>query len=109
MRTIDGKYYVLDDAELKSAHQVRREKDSKNVLRCQCPLCSANRKKEHRKEKCVAVDNDEAGNGAREKLLRFVGFSEKTTDSGNVVQYLFEQADHSNWLISKSLQQQIEW
>ena len=59
MRTIDGKYYVLDDAELKSAHQVRREKDSKNVLRCQCPLCSANRKVEHRKEKCVAVYPDD--------------------------------------------------
>ena len=59
MKTIDGKYYVLDDAELRSAHKVRREKDSKNVLRCQCPLCSANRKKEHRKEKCVAVYPDD--------------------------------------------------
>lgn len=58
MKTIDGKYYLLDDTDMKSAHKVKRS-DSNNVWRCQCPLCSDGRKKEHRKEKCVAVYPDD--------------------------------------------------
>ena len=47
---------------------------------------------------------EEEGAGYAKRTVR-----EKTTDSGSVIQYELELADHSNWLISKSLQQQIEW
>ena len=57
MKTIDGKYYLLEDTDLRDAHRVKRN-DSKNVWRCRCPLCSATRK-EHKKEKCVAVYPDD--------------------------------------------------
>ena len=58
MKEIDGKYYLLDANDLKSGHKVQRQ-DSKNVWRHQCPLCSANRKTEHKKEKCLAVYPDD--------------------------------------------------
>jgi len=57
MKTIDGKYYLLEDTDLRDAHRVKRN-DNKNVWRCRCPLCSATRK-EHKKEKCVAVYPDD--------------------------------------------------
>ena len=40
---------------------------------------------------------------------RFVGFDEEKTDAGDVVQYKFVESDKSNWLISKAVQQGIEW
>ena len=59
MIEIDGKYYVLDADDMKGAHKVKRQKANENVWRCRCPLCSANRKIEHKKEKCVAVYPDD--------------------------------------------------
>ena len=40
---------------------------------------------------------------------RFVGFHEKRSDAGHVISYEFQESDKSNWLISKSIQQSIEW
>ena len=59
MITIDDKYYLLEDSEISSGNKVTRQHDSKNVWRCKCPLCSSKRKKEHQKEKCVAVYPDD--------------------------------------------------
>ena len=59
MKEIDGKYFLLEDTDLKSGHKVNREKDSKNVWRCRCPLCSDSRKVEHQKQQCLAVYMDE--------------------------------------------------
>lgn len=59
MKEIDGKYFLLDETDLKDGSKVQRQKDNKNVWRCRCPLCSANRKKEHQLQKCVAVYKDE--------------------------------------------------
>ena len=59
MKTIDGKYYVLEESDLAGGHKVQRQKDTKNVWRCRCPLCSDGRQKAHRREQCVAVDIDE--------------------------------------------------
>ena len=39
---------------------------------------------------------------------RFVGFNEVRTNGG-VVQYEFLASDKSNWLISKAVQQSINW
>lgn len=58
MKTIDGKYYLLEETDRNSGHKVKRT-DEKNVWRYLCPLCSATRKTEHRKEKCLAVYPDE--------------------------------------------------
>ena len=59
MIEIDGKYYLLEEADLKDGHKVKREKDTKNVWRCRCPKCSDNRKTEHKKQQCLAVYKDE--------------------------------------------------
>lgn len=59
MIEIDGKYYLLEDTDLKSGHKVKREKDTKNVWRCLCPKCSASRQVEHQKQQCLAVYMDE--------------------------------------------------
>ena len=37
MIEIDGKYYLLEDTDLKDGHKVKREKDNKNVWRYRCP------------------------------------------------------------------------
>ena len=58
MKTIDGKYHLLEQDDRKSGHQVKRN-DSKNVWRYQCPLCSSGRKTIHQKEKCLVVYPDE--------------------------------------------------
>ena len=50
MKTIDGKYHLLEQDDRKNGHQVKRN-DSKNVWRYQCPLCSSGRKTIHQKEK----------------------------------------------------------
>ena len=59
MKEIDGKYFLLEETDLKDGHKVKREKDQKNVWRCRCPKCSADRQKEHQRQKCVAVYMDE--------------------------------------------------
>lgn len=59
MIEIDGKYYVLEDDDLKGGNKVNRQHDTKNVWRCRCPLCSDSRQLEHRMQKCVAVYPDE--------------------------------------------------
>jgi len=59
MIEIDGKYYVLEDDDLKGGNKVNRQHDTKNVWRCRCPLCSDSRQKEHRMQKCLAVYPDE--------------------------------------------------
>ena len=59
MIEIDGKYYLLEEADLKDGHKVKREKDTKNVWRCRCPKCSDGRKTEHKKQQCLAVYKDE--------------------------------------------------
>ena len=58
MKTIDGKYHLLEQDDRKNGHQVKRN-DSKNVWRYQCPLCSSGRKTIHQKEKCLVVYPDE--------------------------------------------------
>ena len=40
---------------------------------------------------------------------RFVGFKENKTDAGNVINYEFLESDKSNWLVSKAVQQGINW
>ena len=59
MKEIDGKYYLLEETDLKDGHKVKREKDTKNVWRCLCPKCSSSRQVEHQKQKCLAVYMDE--------------------------------------------------
>ena len=59
MIEIDGKYYLLEDTDLKDGHKVKREKDNKNVWRYRCPRCSDGRQQKHRKLKCLAVYPDE--------------------------------------------------
>ena len=59
MIEIDGKYYLLEDTDLKGGHKVKREKDTKNVWRYLCPKCSASRQVEHQKQQCLAVYMDE--------------------------------------------------
>ena len=51
-------------------------------------------------ECCVRMDQENH---------RFVGFNESRTDAGNVVQYVFQESDKSNWLVSKAVQQGIDW
>ena len=58
MKTIDGKYYVLEQADMKDFRRVKRS-DSKHVERGRCPLCSDSRQKEHRREACLAVYPDD--------------------------------------------------
>ena len=50
-------------------------------------------------ECCVRMD---------EENHRFVGFNEVRTNGG-VVQYEFQTADKSNWLISKTVQKTLDW
>jgi twinkle protein len=59
MIEIDGKYFLLEDTDLKDGHKVKREKDNRNVWRCRCPRCSDSRQLEHRKQQCMAVYPDE--------------------------------------------------
>ena len=59
MIEIDGKYFLLEDTDLKGGNKVSRQNDTKNVWRCRCPRCSDGRQKEHRMQKCLAVYLDE--------------------------------------------------
>jgi hypothetical protein len=43
-----------------------------------------------------------------EENHRFVGFNEVRANGG-VVQYEFQTADKSNWLISKAVQKTLDW
>ena len=76
MKTIDGKYFLLEQSDINSLKPVKRA-----VGEC-----------------CIRMD---------EESHRFVGFTEQRTDAGGVVQYKFEQADRSNWLISKTIQREL--
>ena len=58
MKEIDGKYFLLEESDLKGGNKARRN-DGKNVWRCRCPLCSNTRHKEHQNQKCLAVYLDE--------------------------------------------------
>ena len=70
MIEIDGKYYVLDADDMKGAHKVKRQHDTKNVWRCRCPLCSDSRQKEHRMQKCLAVYQSARRGGAKTRVRR---------------------------------------
>ena len=111
MIEIDGKYFLLEDTDLKSGNKVKRQNDTKNVWRCRCPRCSDGRQTEHRMQKCLAVYLGEVGECCvrmDEENHRFVGFNEVRTNGG-VVQYEFQTADKSNWLISKAVQKTLDW
>lgn len=57
MRTIDGKYYVLEDGDLRGCRRVQRERDGRRVLRGPCPMCRDTR--EHPKDPSLVVFPDE--------------------------------------------------
>lgn len=58
MKTIDGKYFLLEQSDMNSLKRVKRA-DGKHVERGICPQCSAQRKAEHRRQTCLAVYPDE--------------------------------------------------
>ena len=58
MKTIDGKYFLLEQSDMNSMKRVKRA-DGKHVERGICPQCSAQRKAEHRRQPCLAVYPDE--------------------------------------------------